>query len=109
MARGGYRPGAGRPRKGEGRKEVAAEVKAEARRLDMTPLEYMLAVMNDADADPRRRDSMAVSAAPYVHAKKAEAGDGKKAERQAKAEASASGGGKFAVPPAPKLVVDNRS
>lgn len=34
---------------------------------------------------------------------------GKKEQRQAKAEASSSGGGKFAVPPAPKLVVDNQS
>ena len=107
MARGGYRPGAGRPRKGE--KPIAAEIKAESRKLNLSPLEYMLSVMNDEGADDQRRDRMAVSAAPYVHPKKAEAGDGKKAERQAKAEAAAAGGGKFAVPPAPKLVVDNRS
>lgn len=35
----------------------------------LTPLEYMLAVMNDEKADLFRRDKMAVAAAPYVHAK----------------------------------------
>jgi phage terminase small subunit len=44
----------------------------------MSPLEYMLSVMNDPDADPARRDRMAVAAAPYVHIRGADAKLGKK-------------------------------
>ena len=33
------------------------------------PLDYMLEVMRDPTADKRRRDAMAQSAAPYLHAK----------------------------------------
>jgi hypothetical protein len=31
------------------------------------PLDYMLEVMRDTDADERRRDDLARAAAPYVH------------------------------------------
>jgi hypothetical protein len=34
-----------------------------------TPLEYMLRVMRDAGAENTRRDDMAKSAAPYLHAR----------------------------------------
>jgi hypothetical protein len=44
----------------------------------LSPLEYMLLVMNDPDADPARRDRMAVAAAPYVHVRVADAKLGKK-------------------------------
>jgi hypothetical protein len=44
----------------------------------LSPLEYMLSVMNDPDADPARRDRMAVAAAPYVHVRVADAKLGKK-------------------------------
>lgn len=104
MPRGGYRAGAGRPR-GASAKDVAKEVKRESRKAGMSPLEYMLAVMNDADAESERRDRMAQAAAPYVHAKATDAAPGKKEQRQAEAEKAA--GGKFAVPTAPKLVVNN--
>jgi hypothetical protein len=33
------------------------------------PLDYMLSVMRDANADPKRRDAMAIAAAPYLHPK----------------------------------------
>ena len=33
----------------------------------LTPLEYMLAVLRDENADPERRDEMAKAAAPYIH------------------------------------------
>lgn len=33
------------------------------------PLDYMLAVMRDPNADEKRRDEMARAAAPYLHAK----------------------------------------
>lgn len=39
-----------------------------------TPLQHMLAVINDPDAPASRRDKMAVAAAPYCHARKADAG-----------------------------------
>ena len=32
-----------------------------------TPLAYMLSVMRDPEADSKRRDDMAKTAAPYVH------------------------------------------
>ena len=65
MARGGYRPGSGRPRKSLDTKSI----KREARKSGMKPLEYMLEVMNDNEADPTRRDRMAIAAAPFVHAR----------------------------------------
>ena len=75
---GGYRPGAGRPRKSAKRKAkgaqganagpsgVAVPVGPGAR-ADMTPLEYMLAVLRDPGADSARRDRMAIAAAPFCH------------------------------------------
>ena len=33
----------------------------------ITPLEYMLSVVRDPTVEYRRRDSMAASAAPYLH------------------------------------------
>jgi hypothetical protein len=75
VARGGYRPGAGRPKKAAtavpaGRKPpVPADIRRQAKRLRVSPLEYMLAVLNDDQAMPERRDRMAIAAAPFVHAK----------------------------------------
>jgi len=44
------------------------------------PLDYMLEVMRDPKAPPNRRDSMAVAAAPYLHARRVpEAGESKPA------------------------------
>jgi hypothetical protein len=37
-----------------------------------TPLDYMLRVMRDPEAQPARRDAMAIAAAPYVHPKLAQ-------------------------------------
>jgi len=36
----------------------------------LMPLDYMLEVMRDKNAEPERRDDMAKSAAPYLHAKR---------------------------------------
>ncbi len=65
MARGGYRPGAGRPR-GKTRQPSVPMAPAQ------DPLAYMIATMNDPRADPARRDRMAIAAAPYLHPKIAE-------------------------------------
>ena len=48
----------------------------------LSPLDHMLAVMNDPDADPARRDRMAIAAAPYVHVRAADAKPGKKDEAE---------------------------
>jgi hypothetical protein len=32
-----------------------------------TPLDYMMAIINNSDEDPVRRDKMAIAAAPYYH------------------------------------------
>jgi hypothetical protein len=68
MLNGGARPGAGR------KKGSAARIDNELRQRALadnaeTPLEYMLRVMRDGRADKSRRDDMAKSAAPYLHAK----------------------------------------
>ena len=82
MARGGYRPGAGRPKGAKSPKLTAPIVDPMASNLGKLmrftespvqkvakPLEYLLAVMNDCTADEYRRDRMAIAAAPYVHAR----------------------------------------
>lgn len=71
---GGYRPGAGRPKKikVDGMDDIKVsekDVQTLARLAGLTPLEYMLAVMNDDNVDPNRRDRMAIAAAPFIHAK----------------------------------------
>lgn len=84
MASGGYRPGAGRPK---GAKTVArATIPAAktSRAKHVAPLEYMLGVMNDATADPVRRDRMAIAAAPFCHARPSESGKRAEAEAQSK-------------------------
>ncbi len=111
MSRGGYRPGAGRPKGAKTKKPqkkskeqsvIPDDIKSEAAAEGLTPLAYMLKVMNDPEADKERRDRMAVSAAPYVHARKGE-GKGKKDERDEKAKAA--GSGRFAPSKPPLALV----
>lgn len=65
MARGGKREGAGR--------KVGSVNKANAARAaliaasGLTPLDYMLSVLRDEEADKKRRDWAAKEAAPYCH------------------------------------------
>jgi hypothetical protein len=68
MAHGGKRTGAGRPAGAATVKtrEIADAVVASG---EMTPLEFMLKVMNNESADDGRRLDAAKSAAPYVHAR----------------------------------------
>ena len=109
MARGGARVGAGRPTKAARatKIDVPKDVSRAARQSGLSPLDYMLTVMNDDTAEDARRDRMAVAAAPFVHAKAEAVEPGKKAQRQASAEKAASEG-RFATPSAPKLVVSNK-
>lgn len=100
MSRGGFRPGAGRPKKsGPGQKKGQSGVAVETENL--TPLDYMLKVMNDPAADRDRRDRMAIAAAPFVHNRGD--GKGKKDERQERAKSAASG--KFATSSPPLRAV----
>lgn len=107
MARGGFRPGAGRPKGSKsGRVSVEngipSDVLPASAKSGMTPLEYMLGVMRNTEADQARRDRMAIAAAPFVHARADTVQEGKKAQRQAAAEVSASEG-RFAVPEGPTI------
>jgi hypothetical protein len=96
MSRGGPRPGAGRKTKA-----VAAIIAADnpkriakiAKSVGLTPLEYMLGVMNDAEADAARRDRMAQAAAPYVHAKPGGVPKGKKEQAEDDAQRAGQGTG----------------
>jgi hypothetical protein len=107
MARGGYRPGSG-PQKGTKynkggaktpkKRDVPEDIKKEAKAANMDPLDYMLKVMNDEDAEPERRDRMAIAAAPFVHPRKGE-GKGKKDEREERAKAASSGKFSTGQPP----------
>lgn len=66
MTNGGKRAGAGRPK---GAKTLITEEALLRAGEGETPLEYMLRVMRDPEAEADRRDRMAVGAASYVHAK----------------------------------------
>ncbi len=65
-------PRTGGARKGAGRKPGSvnrrnAEVIAEAINAGITPVEFMLTIMRDEEADPKRREWAAEKAAPYLH------------------------------------------
>jgi hypothetical protein len=111
MARGGYRPGSCRKagtkgiKKGTGAKKtgdaadsLTPDEKKDADAQELSPLEYMLKIMNDPNADKNRRDRMAQAAAPFVHARKGE-GSGKKDEKDSKAKAAAKGRFATSEPP----------
>jgi hypothetical protein len=51
------------------RNRATAEARAVAEATGILPLAYMLSVMRDDHADPKRRDAMAMAAAPYLHPK----------------------------------------
>ena len=112
MSRGGYRPGSG-PAKGSTYKkkgkpakskkkngEIPDDIKDAALKANLSPLEYMLQVMNDPLEDGSMRARMATAAAPYCHPRKGE-GQGKKADLADRAKAA--GSGRFAPSKPPKL------
>jgi hypothetical protein len=65
MARGGSRPGAGRPKGAATRR--TREIADAALEEGLTPLEYLLNVMRNPGLDEARRIDAAKAAAPYVH------------------------------------------
>ena len=73
MARGGFRPNAGRPKGtiSKAKAAVAEACRAEVAKVygsdEETPLAYMLRVMRDASVDQKRRDQMAIAAAAFIH------------------------------------------
>lgn len=54
-----------------GRKRASPGEASNGSPADESPVDYMLRVMRDPKADRKRRDTMAKSATPYVHAKPA--------------------------------------
>ncbi len=69
--RGGPRPGSGRKKGDVGRFRhlLNERTKAAVAKQEATPLEYMLRVLNDPNTDQKRKDAMAIAAAPYIHAR----------------------------------------
>lgn len=67
MAHGGARPGAGRPKGGTNK--ITAEAIARAEEGGELPLDFLLRIMRDAEADEAKRIDCAKAAAPYIHAK----------------------------------------
>jgi hypothetical protein len=68
MPRGGKRRGAGR-KPGATTQKTRAIANAAAAGMKCSPLDYMLGVVSDEQADVARRDSMAVASASFVHPK----------------------------------------
>lgn len=67
MAKGGARPGAGRPKGLQNRKTV--EQAREVAATGETPLAFLLRIMRDENADEAKRVDCAKAAAQYVHPK----------------------------------------
>lgn len=67
MAIGGARVGAGR--KPGAATKMNEEARKKALEAGISPLEYLLSVMRNNEADEAKRIDAAKAAAPYVHAK----------------------------------------
>jgi hypothetical protein len=52
--------------------------------LSLDPLSYLLSVVADPAADPRRRDRCAIAAAPYVHPRPQPVGKKQRAAKEAR-------------------------
>jgi hypothetical protein len=117
LPKGGYKPGGGRPpgvrsaprapRDDELGEPLAAAAPGEARVArpgrkakpeNLSPLEYMIRVMNDPNADWARRDRMAMAAAPLIH-KTTEKG-----KKEIAAEKADEAAGAFETPQPPRLI-----
>lgn len=89
---GGPRPNSGGARPGAGRKAKPKVENVLPAVPGQSPLDFLLAVVNNAQAAPHLRVRAAVAAAQYVHVKKADGGK----KDDAKAAAKKAGKGKFA-------------
>jgi hypothetical protein len=65
---GGARPGAGR-KKGFKREKMWKTEQEMAKKYQTSPLDYLLAVLNNPISSPERKMYAAERAAPYVHAR----------------------------------------
>jgi hypothetical protein len=66
--RGGYRVGAGRPKGSLNRTTAPTGMpRTSGAPGTMTPLDYLLALVNDETATPERRDRAAIAACAYCH------------------------------------------
>lgn len=100
MASGGYRAGAGRPRKPDyelsrprrTKPSLATDTPMATHTGDLTPMEYCLQVMNDPRQCGERRDRFCIALLPYFHTKVGEIGKKEQATKTAKV---ASEHGKF--------------
>jgi hypothetical protein len=102
MAKGGLRVGAGRPTASKNTQTMLAEG-AVVRTNGQTPLEFMLAIMNDVGADINLRARMAQAAAPFLHPR---AGEVPATKKDAVAErAQTVSRGKFAPSAPPRLKI----
>ena len=88
---GGSRPGAGRPKK----PATLAVIQT-----DLTPMAFMLSIMQNPAQSTARRMRAAALLLPYMHTKPGGAG-----VKDAQQAAGAAASGKFAVPSAPRLAV----
>ncbi|HYF88986.1 hypothetical protein [Azospirillum sp.] len=108
MARGGFRPGAGRKKtagtEAPKSKEIR-EVSAVLERFDPASAEFqnaeefLMAVVNSPDVEIKERLTAAVAVLPYQKPKMGEQGMGKKEQKAEAAKSRATG--KFAPPPPP--------
>ena len=105
---------AGQPGRSGGKRPGAGRKPAEAVKLDIPvpvgetlahkdPKVFLLALMNDLEADVKLRADAAKALMPFMHTKLGEGG--KKDQKQDAAKKVA--GGKFAAAAPPKLVVSN--
>lgn len=99
---GGTRPGAGRPAKEVQKLDVPVPVGETLAHKD--PKVFLLALMNDLEADVKLRADAAKALMPFMHTKLGEGG--KKDQRQDAAKKVA--GGKFAAAAPPRLVANNK-
>src|SRR5690606_11095801 len=85
--------------------DIRKDIAKEAKKSKMSPLDYMLTVINDDKADQSRRDRLAIAAAPFCHEKVSERKPTRGEEKDRDATEAATD--EFAVPSGPRLAVDN--
>lgn len=106
---GGFRPGAGRPKKVDPAvvsAEKALNSGKKGKRF-RTALDFAMAVINgDVAADMEAKIRLAIAVLPFQHPKLAEQAATKKEQKVEAAKRIASSG-MFAVPEPPRLIVDN--